>query len=233
MSGIITDIADLAEELCDPHRHRQQRYGWDKQRHKIRLPDHITTQAALLTQLHQAVVPLLSQAADDAGGMFAANSRPPLQLEALDRHHAITVAAAGWCSSQGLRAKLTARDNIRALVGHTNRLGDDHLHMLRADLRRWRNWAATMSGWESITRPRALCPVVECGAKNTLRVNLSTEAGMCAACGSSWDATTIGILAAHISAEKPAQAAPRIRSGVQGNGGWTTRYACSPGEGGR
>jgi len=228
VSTTINDIVDLAEQLCDPHRHRESLWEWTPSRHRRKTGEHITTQPGLLIQLHQAVVPLLSQAADDAGGAFTARSRPPLQLEALDRHHAITIAAAGWVTGQGLRLKLTARDNIRTLVGHTGRLDTDHLHMLRADLRRWRNWAATMSGWETTYRPRANCPIIECGAKNTLRVNLGSETGICAACGAAWDAATVGILANHISNEKPAQPAPEIRSGIQGNGGWATRYACPP-----
>lgn len=228
MTTPILDITELAEALCDPRQHREPIYGWDNNRNRKRLGDHITTQEALLVQLHRAVVPLLTQAIDDGTSIGAAQSRPPLQLEALDRHNAITIGAANWCTRQGIRPRLTAIANIRQLVGHAPRLDADHQHLLRADLRRWRNWAATMAGWQSIHRPRAACPVVDCGQRDSLRVNLTTETGLCVACGSTWDQTTIGLLAEHITTQRPTQPRTMIRSGIQGNGGWATRHACPP-----
>lgn len=222
MTGIITDIADLAEQLCDPHRHSEDLWEWTESRHRRKTGVHVTTQPGLLTQLHQAVVPLLG-APDDGGAQSAARSRPPIQLEALDRHTAITMAAAQWCNETGLRTRLTAVGNIRQLVGATSRLD---CSALRVDLRRWRDWSATMTGWRTIYRPRAACPVDDCGQRSTIRINLGAQTGMCTACLSTWDPVAIKQLAEHITGQRSQHQAVRIRGGIagrQGNGGWASR----------
>lgn len=221
---MISDIADLAEELCDAHQHREPVYEWTASRHRRQVRVHVTVQPGLLVQLHRAVVPLLSSAADDAGGGGGvARSRPPLQLEAFDRYHEIGVQTARWAGELGLRPRLTAQGNIRGLVGRADRMSEDDQRELRSTLARWRGWAATMTGWQALYTPRATCPVTECGQRG-LRINLSNESACCSSCGATWSPEKIGILAAHIAAQQPPHERVRIRSGVAGNGGWDRRH---------
>lgn len=210
-------IADVCHELADPQQHRARRWQWDAARHKQTLPDHITTQPGLLTQLHQAVAPLLGSL--DEGARSIPKSTPPLQLDALDRYLEIAVYAASWCHTLDVHARLQPEANIRALAGanHGDRADD-----LLADLRRWRSWAATMTGWQSVYAPRAQCPVLECGRTGTLRINLDRQTGICVGCRSWWDETTITILAAHIADSEDHQTI-RVRSGRAGHGGWDSR----------
>lgn len=212
-------IADLAEELCDPRQHREQRWGWSASRHKVRLADHITIQPGLLAQLHDAVAPLLASL-DEPGARGVPSSTPPLQLDALDRYLDIAVNAASWCHLLGVRTRLDPADNIRGLAGAQH---GEHAAALLHDLRRWRGWAATMTGWRSIYAPRAACPVIECGRTGTLRINLDRGTGICIACRSWWDETTITILAQHIANTSDGHEPIRVRSGWAGHGGWASR----------
>lgn len=191
-------IADLATELADPHQHREPIWGWTPNRHRVKLRDHTTIHPGLITQLHQAIAPLLATL-DNTGARGVPKSTPPLQLDALDRYLDITVHATTWCHTLDIRPRLQPEQNIRALAGANHR---DHAETLLADMRRWRNWAATMTGWQSIYRPRAWCPTIDCTADQpgTLRVNLTSQTAICTACRSWWDATTIGILGDYIAA---------------------------------
>lgn len=216
------EIADLANELAYPRKHREPRWRWSETRHKVPMPPHITTQPALLVQLHDAVKPLLSQMDESGGGQGAPGSRPPLQLDALNRWLEIADQAAWWCRALGVDDRGDPIDDVRALAGanHTDRARD-----LLAAMRSWRSWAATMSGWQAIYTPRAACPVVECGRSGTLRVNLHKVGAICVACGAWWDETTITILAAHISNSTDGHEGVRIRSGWSGHGGWASKAA--------
>ena len=197
-------IADLATELADPHQHREPRWEWNGSRNKVKLPDHITIQPGLITQLYQAIAPILSKTSNPENGSShgIARSRPPIQLEALDCYLQITTAIDDWChhlhidiSTQGRR---TVESRLRALAG-ANATSDETADLLN-DLRRWRSWAATLTGWQKIYQPnRAYCPVIECGAQGTLRINLTRKSAVCVVCRSWWDEQTIGLLADHIA----------------------------------
>lgn len=213
-------IAEVAAELADPHQHREPRWGWDRSRHRIRLPDHVTVQPGLVTQLREAIAPVLGSAAGGARGI--PRSAPPLQLEALSRYRDIDAHTADWCRALGVntatRPDVEAR--IRALAGanHFDRAAD-----LYADLRRWRSWAATCTGWQAVYIPRAPCPVSECARMSSLRINLDRQTAVCTACRSWWDEQTITILAAHISDTTDGHQTIRVRSGRAGHGGWASR----------
>lgn len=229
MSDLRIEIADLASELADPHQHRAKRWTWSPTRKRVNLPDHVTTQPGLIVQLHEAIAPALSSATDDRGGTGHARSTPPLQLEALDRYLDITVQAADWAETLGLTLRLHVHENIRGLAGANH---GDRAQRLLTDLKRWRNWAATMTGWQSIYTPRATCPVTECPTTQpgTLRVNLTRQTAYCTTCEAWWDEQTIGILAAHIENTTGTYTVdrPRVRSGAAGHGGWASRTNGAP-----
>lgn len=219
---LLTDIADLAEELCDPRQHTEIIWGWSTSRHREKLGEHKTIQPGLLTQLHEAIAPLLA-GLDDAGARGVPRSTPPLQIEALDRWLDITVKAATWCHTLGVRPRLTPQDNIRALIGAN--LGD-HANDLRADLRRWRGWCATITGWETTFSPDNPCPVEDCNQRGTLRINLARQTAYCTACRSWWDEDTIQGLAIYLNAGQHHRPTPaRVGSSIAGHGGWTGRIA--------
>lgn len=156
----------------------------------------------------------------DSGGSAPPRSRPPLQMEAYSRYDEITVEAAAWVKRAGLRVRPSVQANVRALVGKAAALPTAEQRELLASMRRWRGWAATMTGWQALYTPRAACPVCEAPE---LRVNLSNQAAVCVACGSTWAADTIGILADHIAGQQSAHERVPIKSTVAGHGAWTTR----------
>lgn len=215
-------IADLAEELADPRQHREERWGWSAARHRIRLQDHIVIQDGLLAQLHEAVASAMDKTDRAGGSRSASRSAPPLQLEALACYMEIAASAAQWCDALGVPKRPTVEGNIRALAGASlSGYGED----LLADMRRWRNRAATLTGWQQpLYKPRAECPVVECGRANTLRINLLAKTAVCMACEAYWDSATIGILGAHI-AQAVRQPRVPVRSGAAGHGGWASKVA--------
>jgi hypothetical protein len=90
------------------------------------------------------------------------------------------------------------------MVGAAPTIGSDNQSLLLGDLRAWRTWAATVTGWERpADAPRAACP--HCGKINMLRVRLARSTGCCLNCGAWWDDATIGILAEHIRAAAEAK----------------------------
>lgn len=221
MTNIQTDIANLAEELCDPRQHSEPIYGWSASRHRIKVKDHITIHPGLLVQLQEAIAPLLG-GLGEGGARGVPKSTPPLQLDALDRYLDIEVKALGWCQIFGVTPRANLAGTVRRLVGvpHGDRSGD-----LRADLRRWRNWSATLAGWEAVFSPDAACPVSTCQKRGALRINLLRQTAFCTECRCWWDETTIHGLALYLTADEvhERQRVP-VRSGVAGNGGWQTTH---------
>lgn len=193
-------ILDVADALTEPTLNREPIPYWDHNRHR-KIKHHTTVLPGLLAQLHQSVHPVWSTAEDPAGAIPA--SRPPLEIEALSRHQQITDAARGWTLLLGLEVRATVESNIRALVGATARLDDTQQRDLLADLRRWRSWCRVYLGHEHVQHIRAVpCPLPECQQRGTLRINLTTETGLCTACGAIWNRDTIGLLAEHIKTSR-------------------------------
>lgn len=197
MTDLLTDIADTADELTNPRQNveRIQDYNPENRNTKVRRV-WVAILPSLLDQLARAVVPGESYS-EQEGSRGAFESRPAARLDAVDRLIAIEAGAAMWCT----RARLTLRDspagNIRSMVGAAPTIGSDNQQWLLGDLRAWRTWAATVTGWERpADAPRASCP--HCAKINMLRVRLARKSGCCLACGAWWDDATIGILAEHI-----------------------------------
>jgi len=191
-------ITALADELTEPHVNREPYTVWTGSRHR-QTRHHVTVQHGLLRQLYLAVVP--SWATSDEPGAGVPRSRPPLEVEALSRHEAITAAARAWCSVLGVDARSTVESTIRALVGAASLLDDQQERDLLADLRRWSSWCRVYLGLEQVRRiVGARCPLADCSTLGSLRINLTTSHGLCTACGAVWDRDTIGVLAEHIRA---------------------------------
>lgn len=219
---LLTTIAELAEELCDPRQYREPIYEWVGRNRKLTRVI-VTTQAGLIDQLRESVHPTNT----GEGGHTVPASRPPLQLEALDRLVAIERAAFGWTRALHLPPRGYAEGDIRALVDGAARADDDTRHALNTDMRRWRGWAAVMTGWASPPlTPYIRCANPECAQLATLRVLPERRTATCAACGHVWDDTdgTFAALGTYVVTQ--ARTAPprlRIHSSTAGHGGWANR----------
>lgn len=211
MGDILADIAAVADELADGSQHTERIPYWDRHRHRQFRP-HTVVLPGLLDQLYEAVYP----AAGQSGDRRPPDSRPPLSIEALGTHTAITAYATGWCVRAGLTSRGTATANVRQLVGAASTLPSDQQRALLADLRRWRTWCAVMTGWERVDAyPSVPCPV--CTTVGTLRVNLTAGRGYCTnqtrkddgtlVCGSTWsmDDGSLPVLGRHITTVRAQQ----------------------------
>lgn len=224
VARLLADIADLAEQLCDPHQHTERIWDTDQHRNRRMRRAYTTTQDGLLTQLAQAMTDAAK--ADDTAVRGVPRSRPPGSWEALATHAHITTAVARWCWDLGMPQRNTVEANIRGLVGRAPTLSRQELADLAADLRAWHHRAAVMTGWATPAyAPTAPCPT--CEAPSTLRVNLARQSALCVDCGATWTPDTIGVLARYIATvtAQPARRVP-VRSGRSGHGGWTGAASC-------
>lgn len=224
MTHLLNTIAELAEELCDARQYREPIYEWTAGRNRKLVRTVVTTQAGLIDQLRDSIQPT-NTASDSARPVPA--SRPPLQLEALDRLIAIEKAAHNWTWQLRLQPRLYLEGTIRHLVDGATRADDDNRIALLADMRRWRGWAAVMTGWASPPlTPYIRCANSTCGQLSTLRIMPERRTALCSACGHVWDDTdgTFAALGTYIVTQ--ADTAPprlRIRSTTAGHGGWANR----------
>lgn len=220
----LVEIADLAEELCDRRQHTETVYEWSRSRNRVAKQIR-TVQAGLLEQLHDAIHS--DATTDEQGRRGIQASRPPLLLEALARWLDIVTGANEWMSHAREQHRGDVAANIRALVGAAARFDSAERHRLLRDLRRWRTWAAVMSGWaHAPLQPHVACPNPECAAMGSLRVFPERKSGFCVDCRHVWDDRdgSINVLANYIRNET---AKPRVKvvisSTAQGNGGWAER----------
>lgn len=189
-------IADAVDALTNPYQHVEPIPEWDTSRHKKVRRIWVTTQPSLLDQLAAAVIPGETFTEDDgevAGAAFG--SQPPARLDAIDRLLAIDAGAGMWV----LRLHLTLRENttanLRAIVGANT--DSWQASQILGDLLAWHTWAATVTGWQKPAyRPNAPCPV--CEHRGSLRVRAERQVACCLACGSAWDAASIGVLGEHV-----------------------------------
>lgn len=216
----LNTIAALAEELADPRRHTEPIYEWTPGRNRKLTRVIATTQPGLIAQLRDAVQP----GSTGDGGRSAPASRPPLQLEALDRLIAIERAAVGWGRFLRQPARDDLESTIRALVGAAGRADDTQRHALASDMRRWRGWAAVMTGWASPPlTPYVPCP--NCGAIATLRILPERRSGLCSSCDHVWDDSDGSLTALGSWVIKTGGLAVKVRlhSSTTGHGGWANR----------
>jgi hypothetical protein len=213
-------LADLADELCDPHQHVERIPEWDHNRNR-KIRTHRVTMPGLLQQMADLMMPSSSP---DGGTSGVPSSRPPATWRALADHTVITLAAAKWCWDLRLDQRDTVEGNIRQLVGASGALPTEDRDRLLADVRRWHRMAQYVTGWKTPPAPvRAPCPALTvrdrveqmCKAR-TLRLNYTAGEAYCGTCGATWDSTTIGLLAetvrAYNAAGRAAVDAARIRA---------------------
>lgn len=220
----LQEIADLAAELCDPKQHIEHIHTHTPNRKRKLTHIWPTIQPGLLHQLHEAITTNMTP--DDNGRRTVPTSRPPLLIEAMSQHLRITTTVNRWIWDLQLVNRPSVEANIRSLVGAAPQLDPTDRGALLADLRRWRNWAAILTGWKTVIQPHVPCPNPDCAKMSTLRVDPEHRYAYCRACDRIWDDKdgSINLLAAYIKnqTETPPVKIP-IRSGVAGHGGWQTR----------
>lgn len=194
---LLADIAEAADELTNPMYSIERIPDINAYRHKRLRRTWTITLPSLLDQLAAAIVPGEAYTEDEVSRAAFA-SRPAARLDAIDRLLAIEAGAATWCTRTILKPRDDPASNIRALVGAAPVMASGDQRTLARDLRSWRTWAATVTGWEHPPHaPRAPCPL--CDARGTLRIRLAKQTGCCMACGSDWDESNIGLLTGHIT----------------------------------
>lgn len=223
MTDPLVTITTLAEELCDPRQHREPVYEWINRNRKLTRTI-VTIQAGLLEQLRDAIYPAAT-IADNTSTRSIPKSRPPLLIEALSHNIEITKGANRWTWRLGLTNRGAAEANIRTLVGAASHLDNDTRHELAHDLRRWRNWAAVMTGWATPPMtPRVPCP--NCSTLSSLRILPERRSALCSTCGNVWDDTDTTYTQLGQWIVKAADNPPprlRITSSREGHGGWASR----------
>lgn len=193
----LVQLADLITELCDPHHHVERIPYWDNNRNR-KTREHRTIQPGLLQQLRDQLEPGANTATSGSSGYA---SRPPVATEALSRYMQISDAVHRWAWSLRLQPRTDLDSQCRALIGAAATLDPDTLGTLLTEARRWRNWAAVVTGWDTPPfHPRVPCPIDTCGKVTGLRVNLEAQSALCSACGSTWDGAdgSITVLANYI-----------------------------------
>lgn len=200
MTDKLLTIADAADRLTEPYKHREQVPYWDANRNR-KFRDHVEPFPSLLDQVAAAANPGTSE---PGAGEHA--SRPPADLEAVACQAAIAIGAIKWAWRLGLDVRSTTASNLRALVGATM-TSDQRADLLR-ELRAWVAWAETVTKWRNPPyAPTAPCPLLTeadepCNARGTLRVRLDTKTAVCLQCKGTWDETNIGLLGEHVRSWK-------------------------------
>lgn len=192
---VLNDIADLAEALCDPRQHTEQRHAWDANRHKIALTPHRTVVPGLIQQLRDLAEPGVDGEPGGRGGPESC----PANIDAVSLLAAITFGSAWRATQLGITVRDSPERNIRGVVGASATIDRDQQHQVRAELRSWASQAEVITGWKTPARELpAPCP--RCGTRGALlaRVDPATEA-WCTACKARWDENDIGLLARHVT----------------------------------
>lgn len=198
--ALVRQVADDVTELVDPRDHVEPyRKPWPPGSRKVRWFGHRVPMPSLLDQLRAGGAP----AASEGGAGRGFESRPPHEQNAFDCYNeaqAIADGAAWWIAIRGRPLRLTAEDNLRAIVGEAPRLRHVDLEDVARDVARWKFRAQVLTGWKTPPwTPRATCP--HCERKGGLRIRLDERQAACLACGSMWDQGSIGVLAEHIRTE--------------------------------
>ncbi|MFG1898681.1 hypothetical protein ACGFIP_32205 [Micromonospora zamorensis] len=228
---VVADIARYAHELADSYRTQTPAYSKTRGG-RIKLTGvHSTEHDGLLVQLADVAAYGVTSSDDVHGARPVPQSRPPGQWEAVARLAAISTDAARWCWNLELAWRATVQGNVRQLAAAAAEpriVPTEVAEGLAGAMRGWHVRAQAAIGWVTAPyQPRASCPVLTCGQRDTLRVDLARRAAYCTACQSIWDDVdgSIGVLAKHIGAQAESRVgqSERVRSGHAGRGGaWSS-----------
>ena len=231
---VVAEIAGYAAELADSYWTQTPAYSKTRGGRTKLTGVHRTEQDGLLVQLAEVAAYGITSVDDVHGARPVPQSRPPGTWEALALHGTISTDAARWTANLELGHRGTVQGHVRQLAAAAadpRVLDDVAAAGLAGAMRGWYVRAQALIGWLTVPyRPRASCPVITCGQRDTLRVDVARRAAYCTGCLSIWDDRdgSIRMLAQHIEAQTTSRAvqAVRVRSGHAGRGGaWSDQAA--------
>ncbi|WP_319460076.1 hypothetical protein [Micromonospora sp. RTP1Z1] len=235
---VVAEIAGYARELAESYWTQTPAYSKTRGGRTKLTGVHRTKQDGLLVQLAEVAAYGVTSTDDVHGARPVPQSRPPGTWEALALHSTISTDAARWTWNLELAARDTVQGHVlqlAAAAGEPRVLDDDVTEALAGAMRGWHVRAQALIGWVTAPyQPRASCPVVTCGRRHTLRVDVARRAAYCTGCQSIWDDRdgSIRMLAKHIEAQTNSRAvqAERVRSGYAGRGGaWSAEEGSNHG----
>lgn len=198
---LLRDLADIIGELVDPSTHTERYYIWKGGHRQWRT--HRTEHPSLLEQLAERADPAFRERGDmiPFGNDRVFQSTPPVDLNAVACQHTIAAAARRFLLDNGGRigAGWLLADMLRALVGVAASLPRGEVAAVVEAARGWRAEALTRCGWQTAIGGTR-CP--ECRAASGargLRIRVDRESAFCVSCGTSWSASTMGILGRRIA----------------------------------
>lgn len=199
----LTRIADDIAALVDPTTHIEGYVIVRGAQHIARA--HRVHTPGLLQQMREQIHDA-TERPDERGGKNSLGSKPPTNLDVIDRLAAITRGVQEW---RGIRQLPHLETELRHLVGDAaNHFDLDEQQRLAHDTDRWVTWARIVTGWDTPPfRPHVPCP--DCGDR-ALRIHLGDANAYCAHCGTTWDRATLGILAARITAADQQELTERV-----------------------
>jgi hypothetical protein len=154
----LVDLARDVTQLVDPIRHTRHRHPhhWDRNRNRkpCTCPTETVVYPPLLDQLRDAILPGIS-AVHGPERRRVPDSKPPLNVDALDRFLVISMQIVAWHNrlggppnpARGAKWPKWQKAALRQFVGLAPHLAPSIADDLAADVHRWRHWAATQAGW--------------------------------------------------------------------------------------
>ncbi len=184
---IVTELRDTADALTNPTQVRNPRHGWDANRHKVVLPDHVVTLPGLIAQVAEIVWP--NGASNDGSARGVPSTRPPGNPQASAVVIDIHIGVTKWHMRWGLVARDTIESSIRQLLAKAMSQDTDTQWDLLCELRSWR-YRCEVVLKEATNDPQVQvpCPVEGCGER-TLRVNIAKKTARCTTCRARWSET--------------------------------------------
>jgi hypothetical protein len=204
---VLAELRDTCDALTEPHEHREPIFGWDKNRHKIKLGDHKIVRPGLFAQVHELIYPGTPPDTGDFAVRSVPGSRPPLRTDAASAYLQVHLVVTRWCVSLSLDLRDTIESSIRALLGRIGTEDRDTQVALLSELRSWRYQCELITGLRD-PDPHLQVPCPHCGDRS-LRVSMADRTARCTheevvdgekwRCGAWWDEESIGVLARHIT----------------------------------
>lgn len=186
-------IADRIAELLEPKSTRETQWVPSTDGTRLEPQVVVVEHPPLLVQLQHAASGSTAGTSSSSGF----GSRPAANIEAVSTLDLIERHAAECVRDDLGQVPSTPVENLRRLASEAHTLDEETLRLLDSDVRGWWVRARITTTWD--TAPlKPFVPCMHCGVRGDLQVRTDPLAAICLACGSTWDASTIGILGEHI-----------------------------------
>lgn len=193
-------ISERVDALTRPTTTREHQPVWNDQRRRWDHHPHVVVHRSLLEQLEDAAGRRPGVPADGIATRTAPSGHAPTWLPALDTLMLIEREARRLVRYALATAPTsTAAGNLQLLAARSHVLAPADLRDVDDIVLSWWARARIATGWDDRPwSPNVRC--MACDALGTLRVKTAPVVALCVACGTAWDASTVGLLAEHIRA---------------------------------